>query len=67
MPAGYVPLPTQQPNWEADRELDEAFDSDGEEEQSNSETTPLSHSSPAVPAAEASKVGPEVTGAYDFE
>ncbi|KAF8834311.1 hypothetical protein BDN67DRAFT_985418 [Paxillus ammoniavirescens] len=66
MPAGYTPLPTQQPNWEADRELDEAFDSDGEE-QSTSVTTPLAHSGSAVPAAEASKVGPAATGAYDFE
>ncbi|KIK95218.1 hypothetical protein PAXRUDRAFT_33101 [Paxillus rubicundulus Ve08.2h10] len=67
MRAGYAPLPTQQPNWEADRELDEAFDSDGGEEQSNSETTPLAHSIPPVPAAEPSKVASAVSGAYDFE
>ncbi|KAF9223832.1 hypothetical protein BS17DRAFT_655927, partial [Gyrodon lividus] len=67
MPAGYAPLPTQQPTWEADRELDEAFDSDDEEEQSNSLTTSLNHSSPSAPVAEALKIGTASPGAYDFE
>ncbi|KAF9236701.1 hypothetical protein BU15DRAFT_49635 [Melanogaster broomeanus] len=63
MPGGYAPLPTQQPRREADLELDEAFGSD-DEDQSNSETTPLTHSSPPALVAEGE---PATPAAYDFE
>lgn len=67
MPAGYAPLPTQQPARDADRELDEAFGSDDEEEHHSSETTPLSYTSAPSQAAETSKVDSAAPGTYDFE
>ncbi|KIJ67112.1 hypothetical protein HYDPIDRAFT_85342 [Hydnomerulius pinastri MD-312] len=70
MPAGYAPLPAQRPSRDADRELDEAFGSDDEDEHSNSESTPLTHSSAPSQVPETPKAGPEALGAlgtYDFE
>lgn len=62
MPGGYAPLPTQQSTQEADRELDEAFASDGDEEQLNSETTTQSR-----PPVETSNTTSTAPAAYDFE
>ncbi|KAF8551383.1 hypothetical protein OG21DRAFT_1418073 [Imleria badia] len=64
MPAGYAPLPTQQPTREADRELDEAFASDDEEEQHyDSAATPTQSRS----SAEFPKASSTLPAVYDFE
>ena len=65
MPAGYAPLPTQQPTREADRELDEAFASDEEEEHHDSAATPPS--AQPRPPTETHKDSSTVLAAYDFE
>lgn len=62
MPVGYAPLPTQLPTQDADRELNEAFASDEEEEQLNSEPTTESR-----PPGETAKPSPTIPAAYDFE
>lgn len=64
MPAGYAPLPTQQPTREADRELDEAFESDDDEEQHDSASTPPTESRSSTEPLKASSTLPAV---YDFE
>lgn len=68
MPARYTPLPTQRSALDADRELDEAFESDDEDGAgvADLETTPLNRSQ-----VDTQPVGPEastpISGAYDFE
>ncbi|KAH0832971.1 hypothetical protein J3R83DRAFT_11949 [Lanmaoa asiatica] len=62
MPVGYAPLPTQQPTQEADRELNEAFASDEEEEQPNSDAAPQPR-----PPTETPKASSTVPAVYDFE
>ena len=66
MPAGYAPLPTQQPGREANRELDEAFASDEEEEQHDSATTPRPPTKSRL-SAETPKASSTVPAVYDFE
>lgn len=69
-PSGYAPLPNPRSRPDADRELNEAFESDGEEfdEQHHNESTPLfrSHSPPMNEQRTAAPT-PTTPGTYDFE
>jgi len=68
-PSGYSPLPNPRSQPDADRELNEAFDSDdGEEydEQRHTESTPFIHS-PSSPYEESTTTPAATPGAYDFE
>ena len=67
MPAGYAPLPTQQPTPEADRELDAAFASDDDEEHHDSAPPPPPPSSQSRSPTESYKDSPTAPAAYDFE
>lgn len=68
MPARYTPLPSQRFAQDAERELDEAFESDNEDTASvaDLESTPLTHSQ-ATPRHAGPEAPTPIPGAYDFE
>ncbi|TCD65698.1 hypothetical protein EIP91_002325, partial [Steccherinum ochraceum] len=72
-PAGYAPIPNPSPSQpDADRELNDAFESDGEEydEHNHSESTPFIHSHPQsspISIDERPAVAIPSPAAYDFE
>lgn len=67
-PAGYAPLPNPRSQPDADRELNEAFESDGEEydEQHHTESAPFLRSQ-SSPTDERSATFATTPGTYDFE
>ncbi|KAH8100049.1 hypothetical protein BXZ70DRAFT_201519 [Cristinia sonorae] len=71
-PSGYAPLPNPRSQPDADRELNDAFESDGEEEydeQNHSESTPFihSHHSPVDDERPPPQTSAPNPSAYDFE
>ncbi|KAG1733658.1 uncharacterized protein EDB91DRAFT_636801 [Suillus paluster] len=69
MPAHYTPLPTQQSCRDTDRELNDAFESDGDDDEYN-ERAPLNRANSLSSAADPPKStsgSTTIPGAYDFE
>ncbi|KAF9532522.1 hypothetical protein CPB83DRAFT_846923 [Crepidotus variabilis] len=71
MPAGYAPLPNPRSAPDAEREMEDAFDLNDEDDQADTEETPLTRRTAEHPQPETSSTRQETTalsgGAYDFE
>ncbi|KAG0697390.1 hypothetical protein DFH29DRAFT_946695 [Suillus ampliporus] len=70
MPAHYAPLPTQQSSQDADRELNDAFESDGDDDDDHFERAPLNRANTLSCVTDPPKSTSDSTtihGAYDFE
>ncbi|KAG1905319.1 uncharacterized protein F5891DRAFT_1162135 [Suillus fuscotomentosus] len=61
MSAHYAPLPTQQSSRDVDRELNDAFESDGDDDEDYIELSPSNHPLKSTPGSTT------VPGIYDFE
>lgn len=65
MPAGYAPLPNPRSEPEAEREMEEAFDSDHGDDEHHTESTPLTQG--YIPTERPEPTALTIPGAYDFE
>ncbi|RDB25568.1 Metal homeostatis protein BSD2 [Hypsizygus marmoreus] len=70
MSARYTPVPSQRSDPDAERELDDAFESDNEDDTTAIESTPLTHNNVHSPQKMNDLAGEptsSIPGAYDFE